>query len=155
MVCGALGQQEEPTQAERPDPPKPAFAAPDEKWELYTVKSYQSIRPTSQYNPVDKRTEIWEEYRLILRSKTRVQVALSCGQWVHFNDFTRCAQGVLLPYDKVWTRVGVSGKGEEALLAATYENYSKPEEGLWVYSNEKPKLGLRATFWHVDSREAE
>jgi len=124
-----------PLADEQPDPPRP-LGISGEKWELYTVNSYRSKEPTYAYNPFDKRTEIWLEYRVTLESKARVQLTLTCGQWQLPDGSEGCGQGVLVPNEKVWTRQGVSG------------------EQIWVYSNERPKNGLSATFWHVDSRDA-
>jgi hypothetical protein len=93
------------------------------------------VKPTYLYNPYDKRTEIWLEYRLTLESKARVRLTLTCGQWQLPEE--ACGQGVFVPNEKVWTRQGVNG------------------EQIWVYSNGPPKNGQSATFWHVDSRDAE
>lgn len=126
---------DEPGRQAKPDPPKP-MSAPGEKWVLYTVMSYQSLEPTQAYNPWDKRSEIWEEYRLVLQSKTRGRLTVTCGQWWLPTGEEGCGQGVLLPNEKVWTRQGASG------------------DNLWVYSSEHPRNGLNATLWHIDRRDA-
>jgi hypothetical protein len=91
---------------EQPDPPKPS-SHPGEKWEAYAVNSYRCMELNS-YDPLDKRTEIWQEYRMTLESKTRVRLTLPCGQWRLPDASEGCGQGVLVPNEKVWTRHGLS-----------------------------------------------
>lgn len=137
-LFAAACQTTAPLSTESPDPPFPHLSKlPGEEWQVYRVIAYRSTDPTYAYNPYDRRTEIWLEYRLTLESKDRVQLTLTCGQWQLPDNSEGCGQGLLIPNEKVWTKEG-RASGEQ----------------LWVYSKRTRKNGLGATFWHIDSREA-
>jgi hypothetical protein len=112
-------------------PPWPTL--PSEKWALYTVKAYRTLRPEYTYSPWDKRYELWLQYRMTLEDTAQqVRLTLTCGQVQQPDGLLACGQGALLPNDKVWTREGASGN-----------------EILWVYDRNG-----HAGFWQIDSREA-
>ena len=139
-ACDQLGRKSQPSAESqnadaRPDPPKPD-SLPNEKWELYAVKSYESLEQTYVYNPIIKRTDTLEKFRITLRNKASVQLAMTCAQWLSSDDSQACGQGILLPNEKVWTKEGTSG------------------QDLWIYSSQPAKSGLKTSQWHIDRRQA-